>query len=193
MAIEKIQQVQAQIIAQPGQSLTNQGKVYAALDDFCKFSGLNGAGKYFIDPNSQEGKQETQKADQSNQQQMQQHQEEQLKQFQLQAQLAQAATTTAEAQQANVAVKAQLEMAKHQRELDKHEFEGKIAGLLAQIEQAKLVEKGHKEIGELQFKYDQLSMQTAIKLTEIEAKEKSDENANFKANEELMDEDQYEQ
>jgi hypothetical protein len=188
-AIEKIQQVQAQIIATPGQALTNPSKVYAALDDFCKFSGLNGAGKYFTDPNSQEGKQATQTAAQQGQQQQQQIMDEKLKEFQLNAQLAQAATTTAEAQQANVQVKAQLELAKHQREIDKHTFEGKIAQLLATIEQAKLVEKGHKEISDMQFKYDQLSMQTAVALTKIDADANKDMLTTFKANEEAVDED----
>jgi hypothetical protein len=122
----------------------------------------------------------------------QQQQQEQLKQFQLQAQLAQAATTTAEAQQSNVQLKGQVELAKHQREMERHTFESKIAQLLAEIEQMKITEKSHKEISELQFKYDQLSMQTAIKLTEIEATSKSEQNANFIANEDIMDEDQKE-
>lgn len=191
-AIQQIQQIQATIIAQPGQALTNPSKVYSALDDFCKFSGLNGASKYFIDPNSQEGQQTAQQASQMSQQQQQAQQEEQLKQFQLQAQLAQAATTTAEAQQANVQLKGQVELGKHQREMEKHAFEARIAQLLAEIEQAKISEKGNKEISDLRFKYDQLSMQTAIKLTEIEASSNTDQDANFKANEELTDKDQRE-
>ena len=191
-AIQQIQMIQEKIMSMPGQALTNPSKIYTTLDDFCKFSGLNGASKYFIDPSSQEGQQVQQQASQSSQQQQQQQQEEQLKQFQLQAQLAQAATTTAEAQQANVQVKAQLELSKHQRELDKHDFESKISQLLAQIEQAKLVEKSNKEFLELQFKYDQLSMQTAIKLTEIEASTKTEQSQNFMTNEDIMDEDQKE-
>lgn len=191
-AIQQIQMIQEKIMSMPGQALTNPSKIYTTLDDFCKFSGLNGASKYFIDPSSQEGQQVQQQASQSSQQQQQQQQEEQLKQFQLQAQLAQAATTTAEAQQANVQVKAQLELSKHQRELDKHDFESKISQLLAQIEQAKLVEKSNKEFLELQFKYDQLSMQTAIKLTEIEASTKTEQSQSFMTNEDIMDEDQKE-
>ena len=191
-AIQQIQMIQEKIMSMPGQALTNPSKIYTTLDDFCKFSGLNGASKYFIDPSSQEGQQVQQQASQSSQQQQQQQQEEQLKQSQLQAQLAQAATTTAEAQQANVQVKAQLELSKHQRELDKHDFESKISQLLAQIEQAKLVEKSNKEFLELQFKYDQLSMQTAIKLTEIEASTKTEQSQNFMTNEDIMDEDQKE-
>ncbi len=191
-AIQQIQQIQATIIAQPGQALTNPSKVYSALDDFCKFSGLNGASKYFIDPNSQEGQQTAQQASQMSQQQQQAQQEEQLKQFQLQVQLAQAATTTAEAQQANVQLKGQVELGKHQREMEKNAFEARIAQLLAEIEQAKISEKSNKEISDLRFKYDQLSMQTAIKLTEIEASSNTDQDANFKANEDLTDEDQKE-
>ena len=189
-AIQQVQQIQATIIQTPGQALTNPVKIYSALDDFCKFSGLNGASKYFIDPNSQEGQQATQLASQKSQQMQQQQQEEQLKQFQLQAQLAQAATTTAEAQQSNVQLKGQVELAKHQREMERHTFESKIAQLIAEIEQMKITEKSHKEISELQFKYDQLSMQTAIKLTEIEATSKSEQNANFIANKDIIDEDQ---
>jgi hypothetical protein len=167
-AIEKIQAVQAQIVATPGQALTNQSKIYATLDDFCKLSGLNGAGKYFINPNSQEGQQASQKATQDSQQQQQLLMTEKVKEYQLQAQLAQAATTTAEAQQANVQVKAQLELAKHQRDMDKHAFEAKIAQLLATIEQTKLVEKGHKEIADLKFKYDEMTTKNALELAKID-------------------------
>jgi len=191
-AIQQIQMIQEKIMSMPGQALTNPSKIYTTLDDFCKFSGLNGASKYFIDPSSQEGQQVQQQASQSSQQQQQQQQEEQLKQFQLQAQLAQAATTTAEAQQANVQVKAQLELSKHQRELDKHDFESKIAQLLAQIEQAKLVEKSNKEVSELRFKYDELEARTALELTKLEMTSSIDQTQNFMANEEMMYKDQVE-
>jgi hypothetical protein len=191
-AIGKVMEVQAQIIAQPGQSLTNQAKAYSALDDFCKFSGLNGASKYFIDPNSQEGQQASQAAGHKSQQEQQQQQQAQLETLRMQAELAKAATTTAESERANVILKGQVELVKHERDTEKHTFQARIADLLAEIERGKLVEKGHKEIAELQFKYDQLSMQTGVALTKIEADSKSDQDANFQRNEEIADEDQSE-
>jgi hypothetical protein len=188
-ALEKIQSIQATIIAQPGQALTDQTKVYAALDDFCKFSGLHGASKYFIDPNSEAGKQAQQSAQQNSAQQQQQLMQQQLSELQMQQKIAEAAIMSAKAQQDNVTLKGQIELAKHQREMDKQAFEAQIANLTAQLQQAQLAEKSHKEMADLQFKYDQLDAQTALKLTELEVNTQAELSAQYQQNEEGIDND----
>ena len=62
----------------------------------------------------------------------------------------------------------------------------------SELAQAKIIESAQNSLAEVQFKYDQLSMQTAIKLTEIEATSKTDQDQNFMSNEDIMDEDQKE-
>jgi chemotaxis protein histidine kinase CheA len=168
MAIQQVQQLQAQIFQMPGQALVNQNKAYAAINDFCKFSGLQGAEKYFIDPSSPEGQQSTQQAQQAQQAQEQQMQQAHLQQMQLEAQLAQAATTTAQAQMANVQLKGEVEGMKHQRDLEKHAFEAQVANLMAELETAKAAEKSHKEIADLQFKYDELQSKEALEYKKLD-------------------------
>ena len=175
-------------MAIPGQALTNPVKIYATLDDFCKFSGLNGANKYFIDPSSQEGQQAQQQASQGSQQQQQQQQQLEMEQIRQQAEIAKSATTTAEAQMANVQLKGQIELGKHQREMEKQTFVNEIERLKSELAQVKIIESAQNSLAEVQFKYDQLSMQTAIKLTEIEATSKTDQDQNYMSNEDIMDE-----
>lgn len=181
-AIDKIQSIQATIIAQPGQALTDQAKVYAALDDFCKFSGLHSANRYFIDPNSESGKQATQAANANSQQQQQLEMQKQLEELKIQQQLVEASLIAAKAQQNNVTLKGQVELAKHQREMDKQAFEAQIASLTAELEQAKLAEKSHKEMADLQFKYDELDSKVALELTKLESASQAEENASYQHN-----------
>ena len=191
MAIQQIQMLQEKIMAIPGQALTNPAKIYATIDDFCKFSGLDSANKYFVDPNSPQGQQQAQQAGQQQQQQQQQAQQAQMEQMRMQAELAKSATTTAEAQMANVQLKGQVELGKHQREMEKQTSSAEIASLKMQLDEMNLVGKSSKEQGELQFKYDELEARTSLELTKLEATTKAQEEANYRANEEYIDKDNY--
>ena len=189
MAIQQIQMLQEKIMAIPGQALTNPSKIYATIDDFCKFSGLDSANKYFVDPNSPQGQQQTQQAGQAQQQQQQQAQQAQIEQMRMQAELAKSATTTAEAQMQNVTMKGQVEMAKHQREMEQQTFKAQLAGLTAELEKAKAVQGAEKDMEEMQFKYEQLYTQVALKLTEIEATSATNQDANYIHNEDFIEQD----
>ena len=188
-AITQLQQIQAQIIAQPGQSLINQNKIYATLDDFCKFAGLTSANKYFVDPNSPEGQQSTQQAQQQQGQDKQKQEQAQLEQIRMQAELAKSATTTAEAQMANVQLKGQVELGKHQREMEKQTAASEIANLKAQLEQLQLLQKNKDAADQLQFKYDELEANIAMEVTKLNAITTSPQVDNFIANEEAIDQD----
>lgn len=182
-AIQGISAIQEKLQAMPGQALTNPAKMYATLDDMCKFSGLNGASRYFIDPSSPEGQQATQQAQQQAQQGQQKQDQLQMAQVQMQQQLAQAATTSAQAEQANVALKGQVELAKHQREMDKMSSDAVIEQLKGKLETAKLVSnmtiEGKKLHLNDDFNYDKMHMDAALKLLDIESKTKTNEDANF--------------
>jgi hypothetical protein len=185
-AIQQVQMLQEKVMAIPGQVLTNPTKIYATIDDFCKFSGLDSANKYFVDPSSQEGQQAAQQAQQTQQQQQQEAQQAQLEQMRMQAELAKSATTTAEAQMQNVAIKAQVELGKHQREMEKQTASAEIANLKMQLDEYILLGKSKKDQSELKFKYDELETKTALEITKLEATTKAQEQVNFISNEEAI-------
>jgi hypothetical protein len=181
-AIQQVQMLQEKVMAIPGQVLTNPTKIYATIDDFCKFSGLDSANKYFVDPASPEGQQAAQQAQQTQQQQQQEAQQAQLEQMRMQAELAKSATTTAEAQMQNVAIKGQVELGKHQREMEKQSFQIQLEQLKAELDKAKAVQIAEKDLEDIKFKYDQLYAQTALKLTELESSSNTSQDVNYEQN-----------
>ena len=105
----------------------------------------------------------------------------------MQAELAHSATTTAEAQMQNVSMKGQVELAKHQREMEKQNFQAQLAALNAELDKAKAVQGAEKTLDEMKFKYEQLYTQAALKLTEIEASSLSAQEANYQQNEDAVE------
>jgi hypothetical protein len=186
-AIQQVQLLQEKIMSMPNQTLTNPNKIYATIDDFCKFSGLDSANKYFVDPSSPEGQQAAQQAAQSQQQQQQKDQQAQMEQMRMQAELAQSATTTANAQMQNVSMKGQVEMAKHQREMERISYGARVESLQAELDKAKAVQGAEKDLEDMKFKYEQLYTQAALKLTEIEASSLSAQEANYQQNEDAIE------
>ena len=181
-AIQNIAGIQNQLV-QMGSTLTSPDKIYATLDDMCKFSGLNGASKYFVDPSSPEGQQAAQQAAQSAQAAQQKQEQLTQAQMQLQQQQVQAATDSAHAQQQLNLVKAQADAEKHQHAMTKLQLEREVNDLQNQLSQAQLIGKTatdvKKQKDEMDFKYDQLHTDAALKLVDIEAKAKSDQEANL--------------
>lgn len=185
-AINQIMQIQAQIFAMPNQSLVDQNKVFSAIDMFCKFSGLNGAENYFIDPSSPAGQETAAQTQQSQQAEQQKQQQITLEQLRVQAELAKSATTTAEAQQANVELKAQVELAKHQREMDKLTYESEKSSLEAQLKAADALLKEKTQSDKDSNEKEALMVNMALRLTEIEAKTKSNQDKNFIQNQKIV-------
>ena len=102
--------------------------------------------------------------------------------MQMQLKLADAETSKAAAAQSNVMVKGQAEAAKHQREMDKMSYEAQLAQAKAENETLKTMLDQREKSEQLNFNYDQLATQTALKLTEIEAQTKQQEEQNFNDN-----------
>jgi hypothetical protein len=167
--LQGVLQLQGNIQQMPGQALVDPVKVYSTLDDYCKFGGLTGASRYFMDPSSPEGQQAAQNAAQSMQQQSQQQMQQAMAELQFQQKLADAEMQKAQAQGANVQLKAQIEDLKHQ--LDAAKAAAETAGKDADREIAR----------------EKIILDTAIKLTQIEAQAKSDQDANFAQNAELAE------
>lgn len=166
--LQIILQLQKEILQLPGQALVIPQKVYAALDDFIRFSELNGAAKYFVDPTSQDGQQ----LDQMMKQQAKQ-QEDFQKQLNAQMVDAQVKLSIAELQKNQVAMqnntlKAQLEQLKQQLDLARSDAEA-----------------AHKDADRLLKKYD-IDTKAALELTKIEATSKQQEEQNAIANREAL-------
>jgi hypothetical protein len=166
--------------------LVSPPKVYSALDDLCKFSGLNGAARYFVDPSSQEGQQAAQQAAQSAQQAGQKQDAMTQETMRQQAELAKSATTTAQAQQDNVTLKGQVELGKHQREMDKATNELQVKSLEAKLIQQEMLLQAIKAKQSDENEKEKMLLDAAIKLTDIEATAKADQDANFIANQQLV-------
>lgn len=168
-AIQTVMQLQATLGQTPMNYLVSDMKVYSAIDDYCKFSGLNGAAKYLLDPQSDEGMQAKQIAQQTQQEQAQKTAQQQMAMLEIESKLVQAELQKSQAQMDNVTLKGQVEMAKHQRELMQQEFEAKIADMEAKLTQMEMLANASEKDSETQFKYAELDHKAFIELTKVNA------------------------
>jgi hypothetical protein len=185
-AVTQVTQMQSALAQTPLGYMVAPGKVYSALDDLCKFSGLNGAARYFVDPSSQEGQQLAQQAQKSAQEASQKQEQAQMETIRQQAELAKSATTTAESMMQNVQLKGQVELGKHQREMDKATAQSQISLLEMQLQKQSLLLEAIKTKHKDELDKEKMLLDAAIKLTDIEAKAKADQDANFIANQQLI-------
>ena len=181
-AISQVMMFQEKIQANPAQTIVNESKMYAALDDFCRFSGLNSANRYFLDPTSQEGMQVgQQKSQQMQQQQMEQKQNEQMM-MKVQTDLAQAELQKAQAQMGAAQARAESDQVKNQMKAQEQAAKYQIEQLRQQLEQARLlVEAGSKD-NEFEQRIEEHEDQVALELTRIEATTNTEQNANYNEN-----------
>lgn len=166
-AVKEIIALQAQIVAAPGspaEALLNPNVVYNALDDYCRFSGLNGASRYFIDPNSDEGKQSMQRIQEQQAAAQKQQQEFQNAMAQSQLKIAEAEMGKVQAQNQANQIKAELDAAKLQSENEKSSFEAQLNMVKQQLEEARAVADRIKSDGELDFKYYKTDADNEVKL-----------------------------
>jgi hypothetical protein len=170
-ALNAILQYQTTAIQNPQQVLVDQAKVFNTLDDICKLSGLNTASRYFIDPSTQVGQQKQMQVQQQSQQQAQKDMQVQLAQYQLEAKVANAQETLANAQLEATRLKHQIEL--YKVENDK---------LKAQLDQYKTGIDAANRDDQLQYNYDKLMIDSALQLTKIEADSKSQQDANYVQN-----------
>ena len=181
-AITQVIAIQEKIIANPMQSMISEKQIFTAIDDFCKFSGLNGAVRYFIDPSSPEGQQKAQQAVQS--QQENQNKQDQMNQLAIKAQtdIAQAEMIKAQSAAEVARAKAQTDNVKNQLQMQKQMADVQIASLKQELDRAKAISDSMGKDAQLDFQYDQMETNAAIELTRIEADKQSEENANYEAN-----------
>lgn len=180
-ALKELLSFQTTAIQNPQQTLVDQANIFNTLDDVCKLSGLNGASRYFIDPTSQAGQQKQQQVTQ--QSQAEQQKQMQMTQLQLQneAKLAESAIVAANAQLKATEYKAQADKAKYTLDAYKAEANSKIAELQQQLEQYKTGILAAEKDEQMQYNYDKMVLDAAIKLTDIESKS-AEQSDNFSQN-----------
>lgn len=160
-AINQVIAMQQQLAQVPqAAALLDPQKAFDALDDLCKFSGLTGANRYFVDPSSPQGQQTMQ--GQQQQQQALQAKQEQIEQLQLQMQMqmAESTVTTSKAEVGMVQAKSEADRAKAMLQEEKQSYEAKIKALEQELAQA-------RHSADLAFNYDKLAVETSLKLKEM--------------------------
>jgi len=189
MAVQQVIALQEKIIMNPQQFILNQQKVYTALDDFCKFSGLNGASRYFVDPESPEGKQQQQGVDKQNKEGKQKEEQMQMAMAKSQMDLAKAEQGKAQAQLMSAQSKSEVDTVKNQLQLQKQISDGEIALLKQQLDEVEAVVNGQSKSAELDLKKYDIDTKAAIELTRIEANSQSQQDKNFNENQGVVDAD----
>jgi hypothetical protein len=151
-------------LQQSGSLLVSPNTIYNTLMDLTFYGLEENAEKYIIDPESPQAQAAAQQTAESSQQEQQE--QKQLAFMQLKAQ-----TDIAEA-----------EVTKARAALQKNQMQMIIDSLKHELEELKAASAEGKAVSELQFKYNELATGAALKLTEIEARNKTEENVNFVEN-----------
>ncbi len=171
-------------LATTGSILANEKTAYNALDDFCKFSGLNGAVRYFVDPDSPEGKQAKDAQQKQQKEEQEKNDAERTAIAESQVKIANAEMLKAAAQAENVRLKDQVEQTKnlltHQKQMSDSTIQSlkqqlaELEALMGQSDRTK--DRSQKELDSIR--------RTALELTRIEKDSQREENENFEKNKE---------
>lgn len=185
-ALVQVMEIQKQVASLPGQIIVDEQRTYNTIDDFCKFSGLNGANKYFIDPESPEGQQKALERDKQGKTESEKEAMLTQEMVKVQNKLADAETSKAEAQRQSVAMKAQNDFIKNQLQSQKQGYDATISALKQQLEEAKALAEDAQNSVKNKLERHRIDSQTALELTRIESDKQSQENENFKGNKESV-------
>jgi hypothetical protein len=182
-AVGQVLEIQ-KILADSGSVLISEKKTFDTLDDFCKFSGLNGAIRYFVDPDSNEGKQASQARDKKNAEEKARADEAERVMVEAQAKIAEAETMKAKAEQVSIGLENQVDQAKNALTHQKQMSESQIQHLKQQLEEAKTLIASAEKTEDRKLKKYESDQRTALELTRIEKDSQKEENKNFEQNKE---------
>lgn len=186
VSIEKVLMTQEKVMMNPKQTMVREEQVFAAIDDFCRFSKLNSAAKYFIDPSSPEGQERKKEVEQSSQEAKAKEDQMQMAMAKSQIDLAKAEMGKAQAQMAGVMAKAQSEQAKNQLASQKQVYESELRLLELELTEAHKIADNSKMLSDIAYKYEDLNKRMALELTRIEVDSLKEENSNYQGNKETM-------
>lgn len=184
MLLEGAQQIlalQEKAAMVPWQSFVTPHQIYNGISFAAKQFGIDGVGRFFLSPDSEEGKKFAE--EQSRKGEEEKQEQKQLARMALTAEnkLAEAEQMKADASLKIGNMKSENEKIKTQMETIKAEKDREIQVLREQLAAV-------KQDGELEFKYEQLASQTALKLTELEATNKRELSAQQADNENGLEE-----
>jgi hypothetical protein len=160
-----------------GSVLVSNKTAFNAIDDFCKFSGLNGATRYFVDPDSPEGVQAQENKDKMDAEAKAKNDEIERIMTEAQAKVAQAETVKAKAQEENVQLRAEVDFTKNQADAE-------IKFLKQQLDETKALIDTMSDDEDRKLRKYEIDQRTALELTRIEKDSKKEENKNFEGNKE---------
>ncbi len=181
MALSQVLITQKELAAS-GSTLVSNKKSFDTMDDYCKFSGLNGAVRYFVDPDSPEGKKAQEAKDQQDKEEKEKNDGERLAMVKAQLEVAEAETVKAKAQADNVQLKAQVEQTKSLLVHNKQMSEATIESLKQQLAELEaLMGQSDKTKDRAQKEADSVR-RTALELTRIEKDSEKEQNQNFEKN-----------
>ena len=172
------------ILADSGSILVAEQKAFDTIDDFCKFSGLNGAVRYFVDPSSPEGQAAKAAKDQQMAEEKAKNDEMLRIQAEAQAKLGEAEVIKASAAAEKVKLQSIIDTMKNQITISENRSDAQIDFLKQQLEEMKsLLEQANNDADRMLRKYE-IDQRTAVELTRIEKDSQKDENENFQQNKE---------
>ena len=167
-ALNQVLAYQEKILMNPQQTLVDEPQIYNALDELARVSGLVGADKYFNDPSHPEARQKKQQKQQ--QQQQDEQRKKQLEQMAVEAQLKLGEAEQMKGQAALQAQQAKImtEQAKLQAQQIENEKNAQIEALKLQLDKIKQDLAEAEASAKLEFEYEKLRTEEALKLTEME-------------------------
>lgn len=148
--------------------IVSPGAEYEAYIEFCRAAGIQSPQRFFLNPASPQSQQtQTQNAQNAQKQMEEQSQQTQVT-LDAQSTLARAEEMKAEAAQ------------------QKNQMQGQIESLKLQLQQAKDEATLAKDASDVQFNYDKLAADIALKMAEMEQVGNQQENENFLENRETV-------
>lgn len=171
MAVREIIGLQKEMIADPtGKAavLINHEVVFSSLNDYCKFTGLNGAGKYFLDPSSDAGKKSIADQAAASAKASQENTQMQMAMAQAQIKIANAEETKAKATAESARAKVMVERSKLEMQKMEAHYKAQFDAMKQRLEEATAISDEDQKNKELEFKYYDANQKADLKLLEIE-------------------------
>jgi hypothetical protein len=182
-ALGQVLELQKQL-ALEGSILISNKKAFNTMDDYCKFSGLNGAVRYFVDPDSPEGKKAQEEKTQQIKEEKEKTDEAESAMVEAQTKVANAEMLKSEAQAANVKLKSDVDQGKNILQLQKQQSDNVISSLKQQLEEIRTAIDVSEQGKDRNQKERDSIRRTALELTRIEKDSEKEENKNFQGNKE---------
>jgi len=153
MVVDRILGFQQAKLEKPNQVLVTPEQEFNAIDDFARFGGLTGAGKYILDPKSPQGKQNAKRIGEFNAKLQQMEKQKEAVALEFQRKIADAETSKATTAEANVALKAKLEEYKIKLQAAESRSDTEIDLMKQELAELQSIVDSREADEELQFKY----------------------------------------